>query len=179
MSAHEQASAATPHKIYQHILVPLDGSEEVERVLPTVERVAAEHNASVTLLRATKSAHGTKSTLGSSPAPGIQPALGAVPPEDPAREMPPQLVEERREVERYLSSVAERLRSRGLTVAYEQWSGDPDEVIVERARALAVDVIILARPEHGLIGSLFTDNTARKVQENAPCEVMPVDVSKE
>jgi nucleotide-binding universal stress UspA family protein len=77
---------------FERILVPLDGSDCAENVLPKVEKLAKDLKASIALLRVA-SAH----TF-----PGADPTDAEV--------------EVVREAEQYLSNVEERLKKKGLKV---------------------------------------------------------------
>jgi nucleotide-binding universal stress UspA family protein len=69
---------------------------------------------------------------------------------------------------------AERF-SRPLHTAMRE--GDPATVIVEDARTLGVDVVLIGHHRHGLLERLLTGSVARRVLEHAPCPVLvlPLD----
>ena len=97
--------------MFTQILVPLDGSEFAERALPYVEELARRFGSTVLLLRATTPAE----TLVTPP--GVAPTVAPV--VDPL----PLMAAERRAADTYLRTIADRLRSAGLSVAYEQQVG--------------------------------------------------------
>ena len=96
--------------LYARPVVALDGSARAELVLPYVEAIAAP------------AAAATMTPL----APNV-----AATPIDPTAAV----AAERRAVESYLRTLAQRLHSCGLAVSYEDHEGAPADVIITRARA--------------------------------------------
>ncbi|HYE58627.1 MAG TPA: universal stress protein, partial [Rhodothermales bacterium] len=71
--------------------------------------------------------------------------------------------------------VAERFTRPVQTVLRE---GDPATAIVEDARAMGADVILLGHHRHGLLERLLTGSVARRVLEHAPCPVLVVPLEE-
>ena len=136
--------------MFEKLLVPLDGSEMAESVLPFVEDMAKRYSAEVILLRvvATPQDRWTAKVF--------QPPL-AVPgsTEDVVTSPHPVYREQemeslRGEVERTLSGVRKRLREAGLSVRVEVLFGRPADRIVEYATKEDVDLIAIST--HGRTG---------------------------
>ncbi|MDY6916745.1 MAG: universal stress protein [Chloroflexota bacterium] len=125
--------------MYKMILVPLDGSELSEMVLPHVEMLAqaTKKPAEVVLLR-----------VAMSPSPafsGYQDLSG----------QGPVLAEkaaaaDKEEAEKYLAEVGKRLRDKGLRVRVELLVGSPGDEILDYAENNPVDLIAMA--SHGRSG---------------------------
>ena len=97
--------------MYTRILVPLDGSELAERVLPHVEALTTKFGSAVMLLRVTTSVEALP------PTPSM--ALGplGVPTAGPIFDRVAFAREEREEAIQYLAALAEGLQKRGLLLA--------------------------------------------------------------
>jgi nucleotide-binding universal stress UspA family protein len=155
--------------MYARILVPLDGSDLAERVLPYVEALAKQFGSTVILLLATDL---PRVLLTTGAAPGGTPL--AVPVINPK----PIVEGERRAAAGYLDAVAERLRAGGLTVECEQPNGPAAETIVEGARRLGADLIAMTTHGRGGLGRLVYGSVADAVLRSAPCPVLLVRVSE-
>jgi nucleotide-binding universal stress UspA family protein len=109
--------------MFDKILVPLDGSELAEAILPHLEAVADSHQAEVILLQVL-------------PAKGVHPKTAA---------------KERHEAEDYLAGVEQRLLEEGMSVRYTIRHGsDAAEEIVDYADVNSVDLIAMCT--HGRSG---------------------------
>jgi nucleotide-binding universal stress UspA family protein len=114
----------------QRILVPLDGSETAEKVLPWVIKEGLLHGSTVVLLRV------------------IPPLRGLL-------MMPPRLREQTNEFANgiahdYLVQVSERLRDEGLNVEIRLEHGVPAEKIADVATEIECDLIVIgSRGETG------------------------------
>lgn len=109
--------------MYKRILVPLDGSETAEKVLPVVTEEARCHGAAVVVLR-------------------------VIPPPRSSLMVTPkfqeQLLQQATEfTHNYLAGVAQRLRSEGLEVQEEIRSGPPAQRILDCAEETGCDLIII------------------------------------
>ena len=151
--------------MYKHILVPLDGSEFAEKVLPHVEALAKQFGSQVTLVRATTPevvivTEMTSQMTGQPP----QPAMDAKP-----------IVEaEQQEAETYLKSVAEHLKGEGIDVQYQRQEGAPAEVITKLASRLGVDLIAMTTHGRGGLQRVVLGSDADAVVRHAPCPVLLV-----
>lgn len=157
--------------MYAHLLVALDGSAAAERVLPHAEALASAFHATITLVRATISAE----MILTETAGGGDTAVGqlAAPSVDPT----PILDADRSSAVDYLGELASRLRARGLTVNVEHPSGPATDVILERARALGADLILMTTHGRGGLGRMVFGSTADSVLRHAPCPVLLVRIT--
>lgn len=108
------------------VLVPLDGSQLAEAVLPLAVRLAMGGEAALHLLQVL-----TPVTLPSAPAGFAAPNLA---PTAATEDLAQLYAEEREQATSYLESVATRLRASNLRVEYAVADGDPPEAIATRAR---------------------------------------------
>lgn len=140
--------------MYHTILVPLDGSDLAEHVLPHVCALAASSGASIVLLRV--------------PA---EPIYDYLPPD-------PQLASElRRDVETgaqvYLDEVAARLAELGLSVTTKVAGGGPiHEAILDVAREHGVDLIAMSTHGRSGIARMVIGSVADQVVRHSPMPVL-------
>ena len=135
---------------FERILVPLDGSDCAEMVLPKVERLAAELKATIALLRVAL-AH----TF-----PGGDPTDAEV-----------KVV---REAEEYLKKVEERLKKKGIKVdSHVRYGNDAEEILDHAAQK---DIDIVAMTTHGRSGvkRFLIGSVAEKVLRHSPKPVFLV-----
>ncbi len=135
---------------YRRILVPLDGSECAENVLPHVEELAADLNASISLLRVAF-AH---------PFPGVDHAEAEV-----------AVV---REAETYLAKVEERLKAKGLRVDSHVRYGKDAEEILDHASMGDIDLVAMSTHGRSGVGRWMLGSVAEKVLRHAPKPVLLV-----
>ena len=159
--------------MYKHLLVALDGSPAAERVLRHAEALASAFHATLTLVRATISVDMILTETGG----GGETALGqlASPTVDPT----PILEADRSSAVDYLDGVASRLRSRGVTVNVEHPSGPARDVILERASALGVDLILMTTHGRSRLGRMVFGSTADSVLRHSTCPVLLVRITAE
>lgn len=118
--------------MFKRILVPLDGSENAEGVLPIAKAEAQCHGATIVLVR-------------------------VVAPFRSSLMMVPSLLEQANAqtmvvVENYLVNVANRLKNEGLDVETRIQHGPPAQRILELAESEGCDLIIIG--SHGETGAL-------------------------
>jgi nucleotide-binding universal stress UspA family protein len=158
--------------MYTHVLVPLDGSPAAEAALPHVQALAERFSARVTVMRVTVAPE-TLIAETSGGAPGIPDAGPMI---DPT----PVVEAEQAEASRYLQRVAERLRGSGVQeVNAEAPEGPAADRIVERARDLGVDLIVMSTHARGGLGRLVFGSTGDAVLRHAPCPVLLVRVEEQ
>ncbi len=154
--------------MYEHLLVALDGSQAAEQVLPHAQALAEKFGSTVTLLRAVVS---VETLLAQSATAG--PAVGEVaPPMDPT----PILEAEQGSASDYLRRLEQRMRKKGIKVSVEHPEGDAAEVIVERARALDVSLILMTTHGRSGLGRIVFGSTAEAVLRHAACPVLVVRI---
>lgn len=117
--------------MYRRILVPLDGSERAEAVLPAAKSEASHHQATLVLMRVV---------------PPLRHGLMLIPSIlDDIREQAMEMARD------YLHAMAETLRAEGLEVETEVQFGAPAALIVEFAERSGCDLIIVG--SHGQSGA--------------------------
>jgi nucleotide-binding universal stress UspA family protein len=134
----------------ERILVPLDGSDCSEMVLPKVEKLATELKASIALLRVA-SAHIF---------PGVDPTDSEV-----------KVV---REAEEYLNKIEERLKKKGFKVdSHVRYGNDAEEILDHAAQK---DIDMIAMTTHGRSGvkRFLLGSVAEKILRYSPKPVFLV-----
>jgi nucleotide-binding universal stress UspA family protein len=129
---------------FERILVPLDGSECAEIVLPKVEKLATDLKASIAILRVAY-AH----TF-----PGADPTEAEV-----------KVV---REAEEYLRKIEERLKAKGFKVdSHVRYGNDADEILDHAAQK---DIDFIAMTTHGRSGvkRFLLGSVAEKILRHSP-----------
>ena len=121
--------------MYQHIMVPLDGSELAECVLPHVRTIVEGCNVvKVTLVRVIEPFH-------------IRGGIEVrIPPEE-RQKLEEHSIDHARE---YLEKIAESLREEGVAAQSEVLHGDVVDKLIEYANTNGVDLIIIST--HGRSG---------------------------
>ncbi|MFQ5883185.1 MAG: universal stress protein [Candidatus Methylomirabilales bacterium] len=117
--------------MYKRILVPLDGSELAERILPHVEAIAKATGAEVFLLQTTDPRHGEIAA-------------------EAATEARKWLEADQAQAAKYLEGVAKRLQDVGISMKCEVVVGEPAVEILTTAEQENVDLIALM--SHGATG---------------------------
>ncbi len=156
------AVAAPPQTAYQRILVPLDGSELAEQVIPYVKALIRPNHTRISLVSVLTTGLGDRTvTLLTSYPPGIQLATTAL------RHAEVQL-------QAYLRSVAAALRDRGAIVRITIRQGSPADEILACAAEVEADLISMTT--HGLSGASrwVYGNIAGKVLQGAHSPVLLV-----
>ena len=145
--------------MYQHIMVPLDGSELAECVLPHVEAIAAGCNVTrVTLIMVVPPLHmyGGAETR-------ISP-------------------EERKHLEEdslqvataYLEEKAQMLRDKGVVAEVKALLGNVHDQLVDYISENGVDLIIIATHGRSGVSRLFLGSVADRLLRHAPAPVLMV-----
>ena|SRR5438105_2534955 len=147
--------------MYDKILLPLDGSEFAERIIAQVEPLAEKLGSQLVLLQVTTAVE----TLIAETTPGMTGGGVAV---DPT----PIVEAEQTAAEEYLSGVAARLRAKGLKVEFEHPAGHGAHTIIERAKALGVNLIAMTTHGRSGFGRLVFGSVAEEVLRHAPCPVL-------
>lgn len=141
--------------MYERMLVPLDGSEVAEAILPFAEQVAGPLDAEVVLLRVVEP-----------PSPvELVASAGAVAPDIfTLRDM---------EAKSYLSEVQRRLSKKGLRVRTRvALGGPPAEEILAAAQATSADLIAMATRGRSGLGRALFGSVAESVLRASPVPVL-------
>jgi nucleotide-binding universal stress UspA family protein len=136
------------------ILVPLDGSELSEAVLPIVERLAGPFDLTIELLRAIEPLPPYASAELTS---GITERIGR---------------HEREEVEAYLAKVASSLEAKGCRVKSLVALAPPVDAIVRAAGDSRVGLVAMSTHGRSGIGRLLLGSVAERVLHAAPTPVL-------
>jgi len=134
----------------ERILVPLDGSECAENVLPKVEELAELKGEGICLLRV---------------------ALAHT---FPGADQTEAQVEVVREAEEYLRGVEGRLKAKGFDVNAHVRYGDEVEEILDHAAQKEIDLIAMATRPHRGVRHFFRGCAAEKVLRHTPKPVFLV-----
>lgn len=133
---------------YRNILVPLDGSQVGEAILPEVEAMAKAFNATVSILRAYY-AHVF---------PGADPTDAQV--------------AATREADEYVHKIKEQLKARGVAVeGHSRYESDAAKAILDHCEQHEVDLIMMSTHGRGAIGHWLLGSVAEKVIHHAKTPV--------
>jgi nucleotide-binding universal stress UspA family protein len=140
--------------MYSRIIVPVDGSDIAEQVLPHVEALSKAFGAQVTVLWVT-------------------------PPVDTVAGVPVASEEHWQEeddalAKPYLQRIEEQLRAGGVQPSVERARGVPAEVIVATAKASGADLITMTTHGRSGIKRLVLGSVAEGVITRAECPVLMV-----
>jgi nucleotide-binding universal stress UspA family protein len=130
--------------MYEKILVPLDGSECAEMILPHLERLATDLKAHICLLRVAY-AH----TF-----PGVDPTeaqLAVV-----------------KEAEEYLRKIEDRLKAKGLKVDSHVRYGDEAGEILDHAGTKEIDLVAMSTHGRSGVTRWLLGSVAEKVLRHSP-----------
>src|SRR5881409_981549 len=142
--------------MYERLLVPLDGSDIAEAILPFVEKVAGPMDAEVILVRVVEPV---------SPAEAIA-AAGVVAPDT--------LMLRQLEAKAYLRTIRDRLAAKGIRVRTGLRSGAPAPEIVAAAATWGVDLIAMATHGRSGLGRVLFGSVAETVLRAAPMPVLMI-----
>jgi nucleotide-binding universal stress UspA family protein len=142
--------------MYERVLIPLDGSELAESILPFAEKLAGPLDAEILLLRV------------------IEPlsTAGALANGDVVG--PDGLFLEQVRAKEYLSNLQERLGERGLRARSVLGLGVPATEIVEHAKAHKADLIAMSTHGRSGFGRLVFGSVAEEVLRTAPVPVLMI-----
>jgi nucleotide-binding universal stress UspA family protein len=147
--------------MYERVLVPLDGSERAEAILPIVEQMAGPLDAEFVLLRVVEPI---------SPGEAMASA-GVVSPDVFAlRKM---------DAKRYLVGVESRLSKKGLRVRTGTAFGRPAEEILAAAKATGADLIAMATHGRSGLGRILFGSVAETVLRASPVPVLMIRMTAE
>jgi len=138
--------------MYKRVLVPLDGSEVGESIMPFILQIAGPLDMTVVLVRVLE------------PPPPM-----AV--EGTRYFVPGDLAELQRDAEDYLAAVAAGLRARGVDVTWETRVGRPDTEILAAARSAGADLIAMSTHGRSGVGRLLFGSVAEQVLRQADVPV--------
>lgn len=145
--------------MYRHILVPLDGSELAEQVLPHVHALAAnEGTTRITLLRAVPPVFTTSVDYSGMFATTATDALETL--ESEARD--------------YLDRIAAQFRAEGYTVATEVSAMPAAEAVLDYAESQHADLITIATHGRSGVSRWVFGSVTQKVVQACPVPVLVI-----
>jgi nucleotide-binding universal stress UspA family protein len=160
----ESEADLTQEPAFGRVLIPLDGSQLAEQILEPAAALAVAIKAEVTLLRVVQQLTPESYVPHSRRVSGIRPAL--------LKQLQDVDRQERARAEDYLNQLAERLRTRSLTVQTRVVSHvRPAIAILDDASAHGVDLIALATQGRGGLKRLLVGSVADKVLRGATTPV--------
>lgn len=141
---------------YKHLLIPTDLTEASEPAVRRAQMMAKHMNADLTILH----------------------VVDYVPPLWIANELPDEIATESSLIERartHLSAWVDKIKLEGGEQLVS--SGSPKKIIVETARDIGTDLIVMGT--HGDRGiARIVGSTARGVLHDAPCDVLVVHLDQ-
>ena len=140
--------------MYKRILVPLDGSPLAEAALAHAQLLAQCFDGAIVLLRAVVSSY----TIA---APDLVLAGQGVDQEVLQQQ-----------AEQYLQTQAGKLTAQDIAVRTVVCTGPVAEAILDHARSLAVDVIVMSTHGRGGVSRWVYGSVADRVLQAAPCPVL-------
>jgi nucleotide-binding universal stress UspA family protein len=141
------------------ILVGYDGSEGGRRALDRAVVEARKHRAHVTVL----------SVVNVPLDPNVPRNFGTL---DDISDREGEPLSAPPDVVAHLTEARERLAKAGVEADLEWAAGEPGSVIVETARRVRAQVIVLGEHHHGFLGRLFGADIDAEVQREADSEVI-------
>jgi nucleotide-binding universal stress UspA family protein len=136
------------------MLVPLDGSDLAETILPLVEQVAGPLEAEVILLRVVEPVSTAAALV----------SAGVVSPDTLARH--------ELEAKRYLAQMEPRLAKKGLRVRTQVANGPPAKEILVAAQAISADLIAMVTHGRSGLGRVLLGSVAEAVLRASPVPVL-------
>lgn len=150
--------------VMETLLVPLDGSELAESVLPHVEALAKQRNP-----------EGMKAVLLTVCEPPVNPVYD---PQGMPLDWPDHMERSKSEAKKYLNGVAGRIERAGLAVSVEIVGGEVAEGIIESAERNAADLIVMATHGRSGIKRWAYGSVAERVLQGATSPVFLVRQNK-
>ena len=140
--------------MYRRMLVPLDGSELAETILPFVEQVAGPLGAEVILLRVVEPVSAAEAIV----------SVGVVAQDVVARH--------ELEAKRYLSQVEPRLSKKGLRVRTRIALGPPADAILGAVNTSGADLVAMTTHGRSGLGRALFGSVAESVLRASPVPVL-------
>ena len=153
--------------MYRSILVPLDGSERAEAVVPHVVALAHKFAAQVILLQVVAPFELVRRDLLRGDLSALQVDLVT----DVARK---QVHAQHEAATHYLEEQVETLHAQGIEAKSTVEEGDPAAAIVHFAKDRGNDLIAMATHGRGGLARLVYGSVADRVLRSAPCPVLLV-----
>jgi nucleotide-binding universal stress UspA family protein len=157
--------------VFDRMLVPLDGSEVSETVIPYAIELAKRCGSKVTLLEAVESVGEAMATMA--------PAEPVLVTPDATEQILQGLEAEQKAAQEYLTKAAERFKAEGVEAGWVVVAGDPGTEILAYARREGSQVIVMASHGRGGLGRLFQGSVAEHVMHHTGIPVLYVRYERE
>lgn len=131
-------------KMYEKILVPLDGSEVAESIIPFVEKSATAHKSTIVLLRIVQ----IHTLPGQTDIEGESAAI--------------------RDAEQYLSRIEEALKKKGFDVESHVRYGKDAEEIINFCDEPGIDIIAMSTHGRTGLGKWLLGSVAERIVRHCP-----------
>ncbi len=152
--------------MYDHILVPLDGSKLAEGAIPHAEALATGCGAKdITLIQVVERTKGYKRVIDPSRQEGKELATEAV-------------SKKEREARKYLAQTVKKLEDRGFKVREKVLIGDAAQAIVFYAEHNPCDIIVMASHGRSGVGRWALGSVADKVFRASLAPILMVRVRR-
>lgn len=152
-----RAGAHSPRKVsLAKILVPLDGSQPSEAVLPYVENLASTFKSEVSLLNVVEMLY---HVYPYSEGVGYYGSAGVIRMAYTEEEMKPM----RAVAEKYIKDINNKLSSKGIRTSYEVKTGSPGEEIIKAERKLHPHLVAMSTHGHSGFGRFDHGSVTDKV----------------
>jgi nucleotide-binding universal stress UspA family protein len=152
--------------VFDKMLVPLDGSEVAERILPYAIEMAKRCGSKVTLLEMVES---------------LSEAMATIPAADPVMvtpEMTESIVEgvkaEEDSAKQYLARVAQQFKQEGVEAGWVVMAGSPGNEIINYATGAGIDVIAMSSHGRGGLSRAILGSVADHVIHHTTVPVLVV-----
>lgn len=160
---------------YARILVPLDGSEIAESILPWVSALAKGIEAELVLMTVADEVDGSLRGLIRTGGIATRDSIDSEVNEDFRQEFEPVLVERSvKRAEKWLDETRNRLEADGLRVTSAIATGDPAEEIIRTARQKGCDLIAIGTRGRSAIGRGILGSTTDRVVHSSDVPMLIV-----
>ena len=148
-------------ELFENILLPLDGSKLGEVALPYAQELAMRIGSKIWLLRVSTPRHMVMDT-GEYMVTNVEEAVRGLEESSLA----------------YLLQMEQSLKAKGITVDSRAVSGTPAETILEYAKAMNIDLILMSTPGRGGLSRWVFGSVASKTLQAAEVPVLLVRASE-
>ncbi len=152
--------------MFDRMLVPLDGSEVSETVIPFAIELAKRCGSMVTLIEAVESVGEAMATMA--------PAEPAIVTPEATEQILQGLEAEQKAAQEYLTRTADRFRADGIETGWVVVAGDPGAEILAYAEREGTQVIAMASHGRGGFGRVFQGSVAEHVMRHSAIPVLYV-----
>ena len=157
--------------MYEHILVPLDGSDLAEAAIPYADEIARAFGSKITLLQAVRS---LDSIIAETLPWG---EMNVADHEVPVGVAKARFESEQQGAETYLDSIRKQLSSKGVSSEIQVAEGEPRDAILAFISHAAVSLVVMSSHGRGALGRLVMGSVADAVLRRSGVPVMLITPS--